>query len=115
MSFELEGVLIEKYEAVQVSEKFRKLEFVIDTGGEYPQQVKFQLTQDRCDYLDSIQVGQQLKVTFDVRGRRWERDGKVAYFNNLEAWKIAGEQQAAPQTVEPQLIEPEEPSNDLPF
>ncbi len=116
MSYEITGILIEKFDAVQVSEKFKKREFVIDTRGEYPQRVKFQLTNDKCGYIDNIQIGQAMKVVFDVRGRKWEKDGKAAYFTNLEAWKVTGEQQTGIiQPDEPQTIEPEEPSNDLPF
>ena len=40
--------------------------------------------QDKVSLLDSVQVGQTITVTFDIRGR--EYNGR--YFNNLVGWKI---------------------------
>lgn len=121
MSFEIKGKLIEKYEAVQVTDRFRKREFVIEYSesagsSEFVENIKFQLTQDRCDLIDSLQPGDEVKINFNIKGRRWEKDGKVSYFNNLEAWKI--ESQGAPAEVPPPHTMddiPPEPSDDLPF
>jgi len=66
------------------AKNFQVREFVIETDGQYPQYVKFQLTQDKCDMLDNYQEGQMIKVAFDLRGREWQ--GK--YFTNLNAWKL---------------------------
>ena len=122
MSFELKGRLIEKYDSVQVTDCFRKREFVIEyresaSSYDFAETIKFQLTQERCDILDNFHIGEELKVSFNIRGRRWEKDGQVSYFNNLEAWKIE-KVVAAPQEIIPQhTIEeiPPEPTDDLPF
>ena len=73
-----------------VSDKFRKREFVLTTEGTtpYPQHVSFQVTQDKCDLLDTYQVGQSVKVQFNLRGREWNGPQGVKYFNTLEAWKL---------------------------
>ena len=72
-----------------VSEKFSKREFVIETPDQYPQQILFQLTQDKCSLLDSLQVGQEVDVHLNIRGRSWQNpQGETKYFNTLEAWKI---------------------------
>lgn len=93
MSFEINGKLYEKSETVSVSDKFRKREFVIEkteatNAGEFTELIKFQLTQDRCDILDRYNVNDEIKISFNIRGRKWEKDGKVSYFTNLEAWRI---------------------------
>jgi len=93
MSFEINGKLYEKYDTVTVSDKFRKREFVIEktesaSFGDVTEHIKFQLTQDRCDNLDRFNINEEMKISFNIRGRKWEKDGKVSYFNNLEAWKI---------------------------
>jgi len=93
MSFEINGKLYEKSETVSVSDKFRKREFVLEktesaSFGEITEHIKFQLTQDRCDQLDRYNVNDEIKISFNIRGRKWEKDGKVSYFNNLEAWRI---------------------------
>lgn len=93
MNLEITGKLIEKYETNVVSEKFKKREFVLETGEEvngnvYTSYAKMQLVQNRCDIIDRFNVGDNLKVSFNVRGTRYEKDGKVSYFSNLDAWRI---------------------------
>ncbi len=93
MSFEVTGKLIEKYDVTQISDKFKKREFVIEkkenSGGfEFVDFIKFQLTQDKCSVLDPFNPGDDLKVSFNLRGRKWEKAGTISYFTNLEAWRI---------------------------
>ena len=95
-SFEIEGKLLKKYDTESKSAKFQAREFVLEIqDGNYPQFIKFQLTQDRCSLIDSCEEGQTIKVHFDLRGREWQ--GR--YFTNLNAWRIekpAAEPAAAP-------------------
>ncbi|MFP4023692.1 MAG: DUF3127 domain-containing protein [Thiohalospira sp.] len=93
MSFEISGKLIEKYNTVQISDRFKKREFVIEKtesngGMEFTDHIKFQLSQDRCNLIDSINLNEEIKVSFNIRGNKWEKDGKVSYFTNLDAWRI---------------------------
>ena len=92
MNFEINGKVILKEDAVQVSDNFKKREFVIEVenerNSEWNDFIKFQLTQDRCDLIEAINLNEEIKVHFNVRGRKWEKDGKVNYFSNLEAWRI---------------------------
>ncbi|HFA47962.1 MAG TPA: DUF3127 domain-containing protein [Bacteroidetes bacterium] len=84
-NFEIEGKLLRKYDTESKTANFQAREFVLEIqDGNYPQYVKFQLTQDRCPLLDPCEEGEQLKVHFDLRGREWQ--GK--YFTNLNAWRI---------------------------
>lgn len=84
MSFETVGTVHKIFETQSKSETFRTREFVIKQEGQYPQFIKFQLTQDRCDIVESHQEGDKLKVFFDLRGREWNEK----YFTNLNAWKV---------------------------
>jgi len=89
MSYKMTGILSEVFSEIQVSEKFKKREFVIDvTNGEYVDNIKVQLTQDRCSLIDNYQILDKITVSFNVRGRKWEKDGKVNYFTNIEGWRI---------------------------
>jgi len=92
MSFEIEGEIVKIYETQKKSEKFQAREFVIKTADNYPQFVKFQLTQDKCDLIDNHKEGEQIKVHFDLRGREWNDK----YFTNLNAWRL---EQNSPQAV----------------
>jgi hypothetical protein len=89
---DITGILKVKSEAQQVSEKFKKREFVLtDNSSQYPQHVSFQLTQDKCNLIDSYNVGAEIKVHFNLRGREWTSpQGEIKYFNTLEAWRIEG-------------------------
>jgi len=62
---------------------FEKRDLVIITEDIYPQTIIIQFTQQRCDLLDSLQVGQRVKVYVNIRGR-----GETKYFNTIEGWKI---------------------------
>lgn len=125
MAFELTGKLIEKFDTQEISEKFKKREFVIEFQDNpnlsFSESIKFQLTQDRCELMDNYQVGQDLKVSFNLRGRRWEKDGKVSYFTNLEAWRVEMASAAPQQGNQPipdagaQGFDPNDSSSDLPF
>jgi len=84
MTFEIEGLLHKKFEIESKSSSFQTRDFVISTEGTYPQMVKFQLTQDKCGIIDSVEENEKIKVSFDLRGREWQ--GK--YFTNLNAWKV---------------------------
>jgi hypothetical protein len=87
--FKLEGTLKVANPTQVISEKFSKREFVIETTDQYPQQVMFQLTKDKCNLLDAFKVGNQLEVNFNLRGREWTSPaGEVKYFNTLEAWRL---------------------------
>jgi hypothetical protein len=93
MSFETTGKLIEVYPTTAISDKFKKREFVIETaetknGFDFKDFVKFQVTQDKCSLPDQVKIGDMVKVSFNLRGRKWEKDGTVSYFTNLEAWKL---------------------------
>lgn len=90
--FQLKGRLKEVKETRQVSEKFSVREFVLtDESSQYPQHVQFQATQDRCSLLDGFQVGGEVTVNFNIRGREWTSpQGEVKYFNSLDAWRIEG-------------------------
>jgi single-strand DNA-binding protein len=90
MAFDVVGKLHVAYETKQVSERFSKREFVVEVAdGKYPQFVSFQLTGDRVSALDEFTVGDQVRVTFNLRGREWRNpQGEVKYFNSLDVWKL---------------------------
>jgi hypothetical protein len=105
--FEVQGKLEVIYDAQQVTDRFKKREFVLEVqSGMYPEYVKMQLTQDRCSLLDGLKAGDIVKASFNLRGRPYTKNGETTYFTNLEAWRIetvqAGQAQgAAPSAQAP--------------
>jgi hypothetical protein len=91
MGMEATGRLHAIYETKQVSERFTKREFVLELvdNPKYPQTVLFQLTGDRVSQLDGLNVGDQVRIEFNLRGREWRSpQGETKYFNSLEVWKL---------------------------
>jgi len=85
------GILKVKQDTVQVNEKFKKREFVIEFADnpKYPQTIQFQLVQDSCPILDQFNLDDKIRVEFDLRGRKWtDPNGVDKYYNTLQAWKI---------------------------
>ena len=109
---EIKGIIKKISETVQISDRFRKREFVVEYSNnpDYPQPLQFELVQDRCELLDSFQEGQEVEVHFDLRGREWTSpQGQVKYFNSLQAWKLVAEQdEAKPPTEDIQNSEKSE-------
>ena len=98
MSFEVVGKLHKVFETeTKGNNGFQAREFVIEVSGMYPQFVKFQLTQDRCQLVDNYKVEQNIKVYFDLRGREWNEK----FFTNLNAWKIEAADAAQTSTPPP--------------
>jgi hypothetical protein len=126
MAFEIIGRIIDILPVNQVSDKFRKREFIIEkkeSGGSavFVDYIKFQLVQDKCDLINESFLNEDVKIWFNLKGNRWERDGKVNYFTNLDAWKIEkmtsqGRDQNVPSNQALEDLPPDnEELSDLPF
>jgi single-strand DNA-binding protein len=86
MSYEVSGKLKVKMETQTFSSGFAKREFVVTTAEQYPQDIKLELVKDKCSLMDKFKVGQEVTVSFNLRGNFYEP--KNAYYNSLQAWKI---------------------------
>jgi hypothetical protein len=124
MNFELIGNLIVKEDEQQISASFKKREFVVEVlnerNSDWNDYIKFQLTQDRCSQVDPFNLGEPVKVSFNIRGRKWEKDGKVNYFSNLEAWRLEKVQSVSDAGMTPPPfneaeVPPAGENEDLPF
>ncbi|TLP82611.1 DUF3127 domain-containing protein [Maribacter sp. ACAM166] len=107
------------------SNGFRKRELVVTTDEQYPQHIMVEFVQDKCDLLNSYGVGQDVKVSINLRGREWTNpQGQVKYFNSIQGWRIENVSQSQPEGMPPvppmEAFEPadklnEEDHDDLPF
>jgi hypothetical protein len=101
---------------------FRKRELVVTTDEQYPQMIMIEFVQDKCDLLNNYTVGQDVKVSINLRGREWiNPEGEAKYFNSITGWRIEVLQTAPKQNLPPvEQFQPvsntssEEP-DDLPF
>jgi single-strand DNA-binding protein len=85
VAYDLTGKIKLVQEAKTFESGFTKREMVVTVeDGKYPQEINIEFVQDKTSLLDNLRVGQEVTVTFDIRGR--EYNGR--YFNNLQGWKI---------------------------
>tara|TARA_R110000824_G_scaffold399122_1_gene604085 strand:- start:1974 stop:2351 length:378 start_codon:yes stop_codon:yes gene_type:complete len=125
MLYNIKGVLLEKRDSVQITDKFKKQEFVLHTDDKYEQFITFFLANEKCEKISQVPEGSTLEVTFAIKGKKWEKEGQVKYFNSLEAinleW-VGSPQQTIPQAeVQPQVQQERsvgaqgESNDDIPF
>jgi single-stranded DNA-binding protein len=95
------------------SNGFRKRELVVTTDEQYPQMLMIEFVQDKCDLLNNFQVGQDVKISINLRGREWiNPQGEAKYFNSIQGWRIENLQAAsAPQNMPP--VDQFQPAPDL--
>lgn len=117
---EITGKVKSKSGDIQVSPTFRKSELVVSTDEQYPQHIMIEFPQDKCDLIDRVQVGDEVKVHINLRGREWTSPtGEVKHFNSIHGWRVerlgAGTPQPQAQTFAavPQFTNDE--VDDLPF
>jgi hypothetical protein len=126
MAFEVTGKIVDLLPLNQVSDKFRKREFVIEkkeAGGSavFVDYIKFQLVQDKCDLINESFLNEEVRIWFNLKGNKWERDGKINYFTNLDVWKIekilteAGEQYIPGAGTLEEIPPENDELSDLPF
>jgi len=105
---------------------FRKREVIITTEEQYPQHLAIEFVQDKTDLLNNYNVGQNVKISINLRGREWTNpQGEVKYFNSIQGWRIENLQaaqgdNAAPPVPPAEAFAPadnlnEEDHDDLPF
>ena len=104
---------------------FRKREVVITTQEQYPQHLLVEFIQDRCELLDSFNVGESVKISINLRGREWENpEGEIKYFNSIHGWRIEKEEFVEKDMIPPpdeapgfeeKSDEDKEVEDDLPF
>jgi hypothetical protein len=118
MAYDLTGKVKLVQDAKTISDKFTVREFVVTVeDGKYPQDIALQFVNDKVSLLDNVQAGQEVTVSFDIRGR--EYNGR--YFNNLNAWKIQTDAAAPAGDANPPASDKDVPADleeyedDIPF
>jgi hypothetical protein len=111
----------------QVSPTFKKRELVVTTDEQYPQSIMIEFVQDKSDLLNTISVGDNVKVSINLGGREWVNpQGETKYFNSIKGWRIEKLQAETPaaqqmppmpaaETFAPATNFNEEEHDDLPF
>jgi hypothetical protein len=112
---QLTGKLKVKRDTLVVSDKFQKREFVLtDESSQYPQDILFQLSQDKVTLIDKVNEGEVITAHFNLRGREWiNPQGEVKYFNTLDVWRVESSQIGSNIPAQPTTVEEE--GDGMPF
>lgn len=125
---DIKGKVHEISTVQQISDSFKKRELVVEyiENPQYPEYLLFEVTQDRCAMLDTLKVGDNIEVFFNLRGRAWtNKEGQKKYFNSMQAWRINvinGSGAGAPSAPTQEFVPPpnleagsNDEGDDLPF
>lgn len=122
MAYELEGSIHKIFDVQTFASGFSKREFVVEVpDGNYTQQIKLEAVKDKAAILDGVSEGDQVKVTFDLRGNEY----KERFYVNLVAWKLeksgeggtssGGGGGGASSSLDASLDNEPDESDDIPF
>lgn len=85
----------------QVNPTFKKRELVVTTDEQYPQSIMIEFVQDKSDLLNTISVGENVKVSINLGGREWVNpQGETKYFNSIKGWRIEKLQSETPANAQ---------------
>lgn len=121
---EIKGKVHEIGALQQVSETFKKRDLIIEYAENptYPEYIRFEALQDKTSLFDSLKPGDDVEVSFNLRGRPWtDKAGKTSYFNSLVVWRINALTNSASTASTPAYAPPADlnsapgEEDDLPF
>ncbi len=121
---EIKGKVHEIGALQQVSETFKKRDLIIEYAENptYPEYIRFEALQDKTSLFDSLKPGDDVEVSFNLRGRPWtDKAGKTSYFNSLVVWRINALSNSAASASTPAYAPPADlnsapgEEDDLPF
>ncbi|SMC71897.1 DUF3127 domain-containing protein [Pedobacter africanus] len=121
---EIKGKVHEIGALQQVSETFKKRDLIIEYAENptYPEYIRFEALQDKTALFDSLKQGDDVEVSFNLRGRPWtDKTGKTSYFNSLVVWRINALTNSAAAASAPAYAPPADlnsapgEEDDLPF
>lgn len=122
MSYEATGKLVAKFDIVQRTETFKTREFVIEktediNGRAITNYLKFQCVQDKTALPDRFAMGEEVKVSFNIKGTKWVKDGRENFITNLDAWRMESLKMSSQGAENTQFSDapPQDVVDDLPF
>jgi single-strand DNA-binding protein len=89
MSNTVTGTVYSIGQTQQISDKFSKREIAVTTSETYPQTILFQFSNDKCSLLDNVRIGDNVTISYNLRGRIWtDKNGVEKIFNTIDGWNI---------------------------
>lgn len=102
---QIKGKLHAVLEHKQISDTFSTLGFVIlvDDNPQYPEYISVQATNERIAAVQQLQIGQEVTLDCNLKGRPWtNKEGVTRYFNTIDVWRVTPTVQQVQQVQQPQ-------------
>ncbi|QNL51145.1 DUF3127 domain-containing protein [Olivibacter sp. SDN3] len=118
---EIKGKVHEVGAVQQVTDSFKKRDLIVQyaENPQFVEYIRFEATQDRVNIFDNLAPGEDVEVSFNLRGRPWtNKEGVTTYFNSLVAWRVtkaASDTGVTPPVAPPVDISSAPDDDDLPF
>lgn len=92
--FEIDGKLIFVYPLKKHNETFQSQDFVVEVidsndKGTFINPIKFDTTNNNCNYLKDLKIGNRIRINFALQGREWNKPTETVYITSLRAYKIS--------------------------
>ena len=96
--------------------EFKKRECRITTDDQYPQILPIEFVQDKCELLNSYKVGDDVKISINLRGNEWTNpQGEVKCFPSIQGWRIDKNEEIQEEVWETTKEVNDNETDDLPF
>lgn len=110
---EIKGTIIKVGELETYKNDFTKKSVVLKTEEKYPQELQIDFIKDNIRKIDTIQVGNKVTIGYNLRGRKYTKDGVDKWFTSIEGWIVTYHEKVdTPSKPEPVV---EIDNDDLPF
>lgn len=77
-------IVIGNEEIVGSAGTFKKRQLVVETDEQYKQTIPIDFVQDKCSVLDNFNIGDDVKVSINIRGNEYNSK----YYVSLNGWRI---------------------------
>lgn len=88
---EITGKVHEVGDVQHITDEFKKRDLIVEyaENPQFVEYIKFEAHGDKVTMFNTLNPGDEVQVSFNLRGRPWtNRDGVTSYFNTLAAWRV---------------------------
>jgi hypothetical protein len=99
----------------------KRLVVLEQDNGRFPNLIPLEFVRDNCATADDLNVGDDVEISYQLTGRKWQKDpsSEVKYFLTAEALSFkkmsAGAAAEAPGSANDAFAESNYDENDIPF
>lgn len=115
---EIRGKVHEIGAVQNVTDTFKKRDLIVAyaENPQFVEYIRFEATQDRITIFDNLSIGEEIEISFNLRGRPWtNKEGVTTYFNSVVAWRVTKLSNTAASVPVPVDLSSQTEDDDLPF